>query len=320
MMTRYSCNTSSSFIFRLSHICKIRRASSRAEEPRRPRGPRPSPVAYAWRSGKSYAEHEECAMNISIDTIIGTVIGMLTVGATLLAAILPAYLNRLSARSNQRYKLLYIQVCALSRRAERREPIYKRFIERLEKEIDVYDELHHYRLNIYNTPPSEFEITDRSSGVVDLNILHPWQSLQFPDEGARHVEQIIKQTIRSYSNMFFTRARYFNGFQPGNENVAMRMERDTEEARLVIDFSSLPHHEAIVAGWPKGTIRENNGNGTVTEGEIEVKRLRAGVYVVERLNLKKESVIRMDFKINWDVVDRVVDQQVRQQTSATAQL
>ncbi len=259
-------------------------------------------------------------MNISIDTIIGTVIGMLTVGATLLAAILPAYLNRLSARSNQRYKLLYIQVCALSRRAERREPIYKRFIERLEKEIDVYDELHHYRLNIYNTPPSEFEITDRSSGVVDLNILHPWQSLQFPDEGARHVEQIIKQTIRSYSNMFFTRARYFNGFQPGNENVAMRMERDTEEARLVIDFSSLPHHEAIVAGWPKGTIRENNGNGTVTEGEIEVKRLRAGVYVVERLNLKKESVIRMDFKINWDVVDRVVDQQVRQQTSATAQL
>ena len=55
----------------------------------------------------------------------------------------------------------------------------------------------------------------------------------------------------------------------------------------------------VVRGIPKSVV--DNGQ---TKQDIGIIQLQKGIYMVTRTDLKKDNVMRIDFKINWDVVDK----------------
>lgn len=252
---------------------------------------------------------------MNTETTITLIIGVLTVVSTIfaavLAAVLPNYLSERQARNRQRYKLFYIKVYQLNRKIEGMAPRSEAFIERLGKKIPVYDELHYYRLNIFNSPQKGFTITDRSSGAVDLQILHPYQHLVFTDKKAGNIEGMITQTLHTDSSVYFTRAIFYNGFQPGAEDVSIKMERETEEARLIIDFTAVPNHEKLIVSRPQGFFVTTDGAARL-ERTVEVQELNAGIYALNSSSitstrrkkyLKPDDVLRMEFNINWELID-----------------
>lgn len=206
---------------------------------------------------------------------------------------------RYDSATIQLEKTALIKFFHLTKRSPDKAPVYKRYINRLDKYVDIYDEYVLLRFNKFPQPVKQFECTDRTSGTLDLNILHPWQdNLKFADKGAQYVEQYLNQMIEGSSNVFVTAANYYNAFQPGNNDAGIKMEKDTQMARLIVDFSSIPNHEKFIKGMPKA-IRDNG------EEEAAIKVIHkpnSGVYYVAKENLKKGEVIKMMFDIDWGEV------------------
>lgn len=196
-------------------------------------------------------------------------------------------------------KIAYIKLIHLSERKEGAKPIYKRYVPRLNRDIDVYDEAQFFRLIKFSKPLKDLNIKDRSSGVVDLNILHPWQELEFTDYGAADVENIIEQVINMKdSNIFYSAMYYLNGFQKGKEDYMTKMELKTKIGRLIIDFSSLPKFKNFVTGYKGFKI----ARGTKYEMEISTQQIRPGIYHVTDVELDKGDVIGLRFEIDWEKI------------------
>jgi hypothetical protein len=195
--------------------------------------------------------------------------------------------------------LAYVKLYHLSRAAKDRPPLYKRHVQRLDEELGVYDEVHLFRLNLFYKEQPEFATRDRSSGAIDLQILHPWQKLTFPDAGEARILGALSQTIRQKSRVFFTQTIRYNGFQPGHEEFSTRMETDVEEARFIIDFSSLANFSAILSKLPKSFLVHDS-----TQREIGLSSPSPDVFLVEAKNLKKDDVIKVVFSIDWAAVDQ----------------
>lgn len=236
---------------------------------------------------------------LAIATVLSAVLG------GILTATIPHVISVLKERrrrGTQKYKLMYVKMYHLRSQVEGKPPAYRKRISRLAKEVDVFDEFHCYRLNILHQSEPDFQVGDRTSGTVDMLILHPWQELSFPDREAETLEKHLAQVLTQNSDIFFTRSVYYNAFQRGHEYYSMRMEQDTDEARLLVDFSTLPNFEHIVRGTPQSLV--DNGRSTRGIGTIELQR---GIYMATGTNLKKDSVMRIDFVIDWNVVDKRED-------------
>jgi hypothetical protein len=237
-------------------------------------------------------------MSSELIGLIGVVIGAVTAFITTLPVLVPWYRDWRNAEK-QEYKYVYIKVVHLTRQEEGSPPVYRAHVARLDRKVDVYDEYHYFRLNLFRWPRSTFTCTDRSSGTVDLQILHPWNEegkLVFADVGAAMLPGLVSQTVNKKSNSFFTRSIYYNGLQQGNENLAMKMEHDTAEARMIVDFSSIPHCDVLV---PMPLAVERVGG---TETQVSVRRLAPGIFSVAARDAKKDTVLRMDYRFAWDAV------------------
>src|ERR1044071_1873146 len=94
--------------------------------------------------------------------IIAALIGAI---AAVAAGLIPLIYERLAHRL-EKYKFVYVKLIPLRRRQEGKPPVYQPFIPRLKKPIDVYDEYHFFRLNVFHRPQKEFSCSDRTSGTV----------------------------------------------------------------------------------------------------------------------------------------------------------
>lgn len=229
----------------------------------------------------------------SSDAILGAVV-------TIIVALVPAviYLVReRKVRRRQAYKFVYVRMRHLTKQAEGRAPVYRKFIPRLNKEIEVFDEFDYFRLNIFRETVRDFTSTDRTSGAVDMHILHPQQQLVFPDQDAKEVKDYLVQSLDP-SEIFLTKTMYFNGFQEGHENFGVKMERDTEQVRMIVDFSAIPGFASLVSNAPQAVLRRKNH-----EEFLGVIQDYPGIYSVSKEKLKQDDVIRIDFHINWSIFD-----------------
>ncbi|MDB4948941.1 MAG: hypothetical protein JWM27_1590 [Gemmatimonadetes bacterium] len=227
--------------------------------------------------------------------LLSLVVGAVAAFITTLPVLIPAFRDWRNA-NRQSYKFVYVKVVHLTRRTPGRPPVYHARVARLDEEVPVFDEYHYFRLNMFRQKRG-FTCTDRSSGVVDLQVLHPWSrdgALVFPDVGAGKQPGMVSQAVEGESNVFFTKSIYYNGLQPGNEDLAMRMEHDTREARMIVDFSSIPDCEALV---PMPTAVARVGS---RETQITVRKLARGIYTVCEADAREDSVVRMDFHFAWD--------------------
>lgn len=238
-------------------------------------------------------------MSPEIIAIVGGIIGAIAAFITTLPVLIP-YLRERRNRDWQEFKYAYIKIVHLTRRGGGNPPVYRAWVRRLDQAVDVYDEYHYFRLNIFRSPRESFACKDRSSGVVDLQILHPWNEegkLVFPDVGSGKLPHQVEQTIQKNSNVFFTKSIYYNGLQEGNEDLAMRMEHDTREARLIVDFSSIPDCDVLV---PMPAAVECIGE---RQTEISARKLAPGIYSVSGTNVRKDTVLRLDFRFAWEAAE-----------------
>jgi len=205
--------------------------------------------------------------------------------------------NNLDEDYTQIEKIAYIKLIHIKERKEGNTPVYMRYIPRLEREVEVFDEAQFFRIIKYSKPLTEINVRDRSSGIIDINILHPWQELEFTDYGSAQIEHLVTQVIdMSNSNVFCSTMYFINGFQKGNTDYMTQMEMKTKTGRLIVDFSSLPNHKYFLTGIPKGFKRVKGFDG---DRPVTVEELRPGMFHIESINLSKGDVIGLKFEIDW---------------------
>lgn len=197
----------------------------------------------------------------------------------------------------QEVKMVYVKYLHIRRESE--EPVYRKHISRLEEDIDVHSEYHYYRFNKYSTNNNAILLTDRSSGVVDQNILYPWKKLAFTDIPSKKIKGIISQNVDN-CDTYFSATTYYNGFKENNEDIGMKMEMDTLEARMVADFSSIVGLEKLFVKEPDAYKMELDGRKTKLLG---LEKISEGVYHLVAENLKKGESLLLDFHVNWDYLN-----------------
>lgn len=187
----------------------------------------------------------------------------------------------------------YIKILYLSE--EKEKPFYSRFIKRLNQKFPVYDEAVIFQLNSFSQQQEQCPCGFRSSGIIDLRILHPWIETRFDakeDEKAPHSE---KHSIKKQSNAYLILCHAINNIQPGDdfENMAIEIKKDTKYARIVVDFSSLPIIE--FEEKPKAYITENN-----IKTPIGLEEYSSNIYSATKNDLKKGQYLRIEWKVDWD--------------------
>ena len=197
----------------------------------------------------------------------------------------------------QEVKMVYVKYLHIRRESE--DPVYQKYINRLEETIDVNSEFHYYRFNKYNKNKNSITITDRSSGIVDQNILHPWKKLTFTDIPSQKVKGIISQDVGD-SDAYFSVTTYYNGFKENNEDIGMKMEMDTLCARMIADFSSIIGLKRLFVKEPDAYKIELNGSRIKLLG---LEKIAEGVYHLVAYNLKKGESLLIDFHVNWNYLN-----------------
>jgi hypothetical protein len=196
-------------------------------------------------------------------------------------------------------KLLYIKVTHLSDRAQGGPPAYYRTVDRLdssERSVPVYDEAVYYTLEIY---PSERPLSsriERSSGVVDARLLIPWRDqIDFPDAGAARIKEMVQIDV-SDSDTVLSSSHFINGLQgQNNQDFSSRLQEDSEDFRLIVDFSSIPHAERFIS--LKNAFIDRKADSS--RHAVGTSPIGPSLYMISCNNGKKGDFLHMGFTFDW---------------------
>jgi len=204
------------------------------------------------------------------------------------------YLTETQKPLIQEVKLVYVRYLHI--KSETAEPAYRKFITRLGETIDVRSEYQYYRFNKFSNSNNSITLIDRSTGIVEPRIMFPWRKLAFTDVPSKKSRGMLTQDIGD-SDTYFSVTSYYNGFKEGDEDVGMKMEMDTQVARMIADFSSIEWLSLIFTKEPDAYKIELNGERTKLLGLEEIDD---GIYHLEVSNMKKGESLLIDFHVNWD--------------------
>jgi len=192
-------------------------------------------------------------------------------------------------------KVVYIKVVHLSKMEDGKPPIYSRIIERLGKEVPVYDELLYYSLSVFSKRQADLTFTFRSTGVADPRPVHPWiDKVEFSDKDSQIIHNMVQANVNKASHSYALVSYHVNGLQQGHEDVAARMDRDTQYARLVLDFSSIPGAGSLFKVRPKASLRTGD-----TSECIGIEEYSPEIFSVARNDLREGQVLRIEFALDW---------------------
>ncbi|MEM1303833.1 MAG: hypothetical protein AAGG46_03000 [Planctomycetota bacterium] len=165
-------------------------------------------------------------------------------------------------------------------------------------DVEVFDEAHYTNLTVYDKPTDDHEASFRTSGEVDVMCLEPWRDrLRFSDRAAANDPHQLRQSFSgSPSRAFVVFSHAYNGLQPGSEDFAVKMPRDAETGRLVVDLSSTPHIVEAMTAPPRGELRSEQGGVS----SLSVLEYRRGIYCVEHRDLRRGDVLLLDLSIDWE--------------------
>ncbi|CAN5657400.1 hypothetical protein BH10ACI4_BH10ACI4_13000 [soil metagenome] len=196
-------------------------------------------------------------------------------------------------------KLLYVKVTHLSDRSLGGAPAYYRIVDRLdpsERSVPVYDEAVYNTLEIYPSERPLSSRTDRSSGVVDSRIVVPWQDqIEFRDAGAARIKEMVQINVAD-TDAVFTASHFINGLQgPSNQEFSSYLPEDSNDFRLIVDFSSIPNADKFIS-LKNAFIDRKFDNRPHAVGTAPVGH---SLYTVSCTDGKKGDVLRMCFNFDW---------------------
>lgn len=209
-------------------------------------------------------------------------------------------------------KVLYIKMVSLIDQSKNEDrPLMYRKVPRLGKKIPVYDEAIFIQFTKFGTKKDskhQWRFTS-AKGVVDALQIFPFAPpTENPDPSDKYNDKSIQKIIstKSTDNLVVI-DHHFNGFQKGEsgEWAGVRADNDTDELRLVIDFSSIKtlNEMDLFVEKPKGTIRQTKNSEKESElnsipipNDFSTDRLFSFV----KNNVTMGDVLFVKWKINWD--------------------
>ncbi|MEP7254543.1 MAG: hypothetical protein ABI666_02150 [Ferruginibacter sp.] len=202
-------------------------------------------------------------------------------------------------------KVQYIKLHYLANKENKREPVYKKFIDRLQKEEDIYDEAQFSELVIYSGVPDTNFIYNysHSRGTIDMNIIVPKQE-ENTNNNMLHeddtMNDTLKQIVDMKSNVFFSVTSFINAFQKGKTFYQTRADKEIGNVRLIIDLSSIPHCKELQISAP--TAKRYNENKKGQTETVPVREIKYAVYQAEATELKEGDIVTMNFELDWDKI------------------
>ncbi|GAB3903258.1 hypothetical protein GCM10028803_31380 [Larkinella knui] len=201
-------------------------------------------------------------------------------------------------------KLIYYKFIHLSDESENNLPLYNKFVKRLDKTVGVFDEYITFRISRFTKDVNRFKSYDSTRGsAVEVNSLLPFVfSLRDTDVTVESNPKIIQPIIFGPSNVFVTSSHYYNGFQKGNRDTAVKADKDVEIVRLVVDFSSIVDFESYISDNPKVFYRFHDleKRGKLVNSIVEsATKIANGVYYAEMKDVSEGDVLRIEFASDY---------------------
>ena len=207
-------------------------------------------------------------------------------------------------------KIVFYKFLHLSNQSQNSDPIYKKYIKRLNKTIDVYDEYLTFRIISFSKLVKKFKTYDSTKGnAVEVIALLPFiMSLRDTDVTIEENPQILQPIIIGPSNVFVTCSHYYNGFQKGNKDTATKADKPAELVRLIVDFSSVKDYESHVSKTPQVFYKyhdlENSGR-MITKNIGLASIIAPGTYYAEIKNIREGENIRIEFADDFKVISNI---------------
>ena len=207
-------------------------------------------------------------------------------------------------------KLIYYKFIHLSDKIENSNSIYTKFIKRLNKSVEVYDEFITFRITCFSKLLKRFRSYDSTKGdAVEVNSFLPFvMNLRDTDKTAESNPQIIQPIIQGPSNVFITSSHYYNGFQKGNRDTAIKMDKNSELTRIVVDFTSIKNYKSFISQEPIiffSCYDVDKGGKFVSMNIGAAEIIAPGVFSAKKENMKEGEVLRIEFDTDFETISNI---------------
>ena len=200
-------------------------------------------------------------------------------------------------------------------------PVYRKFIHRLDRKVDVFDEFVIVRTLLFSAVPEPFEMVGHTKGITDLQPAYPPRSALLPLYIGRHDAPDSVGHFETEPEPLAQGAfTIVNGFQEGNTVIGTLVVEKCVRLVLVVDMSSLPNSGEFLVGPPLGFhVRKTPTSDGEERLAMRVDKSTSGAFILdtkqahegsdgdqgwnpERHKLLKHDRCEMRFLVNWDAL------------------
>lgn len=193
-------------------------------------------------------------------------------------------------------KLHYVKFVAHSEKGRGRPALYRKFIPRVGKEFDVWDEYNAVSVNCFSHCLNAYKFYTRTQGdALDFSVLMPYvDKLTFSDVKEGTQDKVLNPTIEAPSNVYAVATSYLNGFQRGNTELATKATHPARVLRMIVDFTSVPDHARRFTLRNCLEVDPSEREKDITQ---DVRSLQPGVHMIERNNVPRDHVLKFNFEL-----------------------
>ncbi|MBK8498672.1 MAG: DUF4062 domain-containing protein [Flavobacteriales bacterium] len=193
-------------------------------------------------------------------------------------------------------KLHYVKFVAHSEKGHGRPALYRKFVPRVGKEFDVWDEYNTVSVNCFSHCLNAYKFYTRTQGdALDFSVLMPYvEKLTFSDVKEGLQDKVLNPTIEAPSNVYAVATSYLNGFQRGNTELATKATHPARVLRMIVDFTSVPDH---ARRFRLSNCLEVDPSEREKDITREVRSLQPGVLLIERTNVPRDHVLKFNFEL-----------------------
>jgi len=227
-----------------------------------------------------------------------------------------------------KYKLINYKIISINYHNDHttKNPLfYKKIARTNQPSFPVYDYVMSTTLIELNEPlPSTHTHVSTTEGAVDGYIIQPPAFFQpTPDPGINNNEKRLEITIYNPPEIILSSTEFYNSFKNReNQWYGVRAVKDTQTIVLNVDFSSLVTNKAqfdcLFKQFPYGIMSEYDPDGKLITKPLHHITQTGGIFSILQNDVKKNSVIKILWKFNWDFIYKNNEKQFDSVTSTSA--
>lgn len=203
-------------------------------------------------------------------------------------------------------KVAYAKILFLRDREKfKDQPVFTTNLRGSDSQEGVYDHAIYYFFTLFgNNKPNHYvwQFSSAEGWIDNVLQLYPFDPSKFyADPSMQYNPRIYDKLVIPKTDGVVVVAHYFNGFQRDRgEWAGIRAEKDVEELRLVVDFSS------VITAPDKSLFKEEptaylSDRAQRIEKMVTPLEYNTGkIFVASQKDVAEGSVLKFKWKINWD--------------------